>query len=233
MTDNQINNSLFSLSTQTLSPIEFFINVLIISLLSYFLGLIYIKFGNSLSNRSSLANSFPLLGLATMVVITVIKSSLALSLGLVGALSIVRFRTPIKEPEELIYLFLCITFGLAIGANQRLIATITLFVVAIINIILKRSALRASAKSGSFTVFLYLEKVNSQEEIINIFKKYSNEVFLKRTTFDGEQEKSDLSLYVELSSYKNIENITNEIKKISKNIKIDFIDNSKFINSVN
>jgi uncharacterized membrane protein YhiD involved in acid resistance len=53
----------------------------------------------------------------------VVKSSLALSLGLVGALSIVRFRTPIKEPEELVYLFLSIGIGLGMGAGQPLLTT--------------------------------------------------------------------------------------------------------------
>ncbi|HAE74801.1 MAG TPA: DUF4956 domain-containing protein, partial [Alphaproteobacteria bacterium] len=52
--------------------------------------------------------------------ITIVKSSLALSLGLVGALSIVRFRTPIKEPEELAYLFIAIAMGLGLGADQTL-----------------------------------------------------------------------------------------------------------------
>jgi hypothetical protein len=61
----------------------------------------------------------------TMVlVITVVRSSLALSLGLVGALSIVRFRTPIKEPEELVYLFLAIAAGLGLGANQVVPTTV-------------------------------------------------------------------------------------------------------------
>lgn len=46
------------------------------------------------------------------------KSSLALSLGLVGALSIVRFSATIKDPEELVYLFFCIAVGLALGANK-------------------------------------------------------------------------------------------------------------------
>ena len=55
-----------------------------------------------------------------MVMITIVKSSLALSLGLVGALSIVRFRTAIKEPEELSYAFLSIAIGLGLGADQRL-----------------------------------------------------------------------------------------------------------------
>jgi hypothetical protein len=55
-----------------------------------------------------------------VLIISVVKSSLALSLGLVGALSIVRFRTPIKEPEELAYLFLSIAMGLGLGAEQTL-----------------------------------------------------------------------------------------------------------------
>ena len=61
-----------------------------------------------------------------VLIISIIKSSIALSLGLVGALSIVRFRTPIKEPEELLYLFVAIAVGLGIGANQ-IVATLVGF----------------------------------------------------------------------------------------------------------
>ncbi len=84
----------------------------------------YNRFGSSLSNREELAQVFPFVLLTTILIITVVKSSLALSLGLVGALSIVRFRTPIKEPEELAYLFLCIGMGLGLGAG-RIAATVT------------------------------------------------------------------------------------------------------------
>ena len=59
-------------------------------------------------------------------VILIVKSSIALSLGLVGALSIVRFRTPIKEPEELIYLFYAIAIGLGFGSGQSLLTIIVL-----------------------------------------------------------------------------------------------------------
>lgn len=50
-----------------------------------------------------------------------VESSLALSLGLVGALSIVRFRAAIKEPEEIVYLFFCIALGLALGAEYYML----------------------------------------------------------------------------------------------------------------
>ena len=70
------------------------------------------------------SKNFVVLGVATCIVIMIVKSSLALSLGLVGALSIVRFRAAIKEPEELVYLFLIIAVGLGTGANQLVIITI-------------------------------------------------------------------------------------------------------------
>ena len=75
------------------------------------------------------------MSIVTCLVITVIKFSLALSLGLVGALSIVRFRAAIKEPERLIYLFLIIGIGLASGANQFLVAIIATIFVSIILLI--------------------------------------------------------------------------------------------------
>lgn len=75
--------------------------------------------------RPELRFILPVICLTTLLVISVVKSSLALSLGLVGALSIVRFRTPIKEPEELAYIFLAIALGLALGADQREVAAVS------------------------------------------------------------------------------------------------------------
>ena len=88
------------------------------SVLSVVLRWHFERFGSTLSNRGEFAQVFPLIVLTTVLIITVVKSSLALSLGLVGALSIVRFRTPIKEPEELAYLFIAIGSGLGLGADQ-------------------------------------------------------------------------------------------------------------------
>lgn len=78
------------------------------------------RFGSTLSNREEFAQVFPFVLLTTILIISVVKSSLALSLGLVGALSIVRFRTPVKEPEELAYLFISIAMGLGLGADQTM-----------------------------------------------------------------------------------------------------------------
>jgi hypothetical protein len=95
-------------------------NLLLGLLLSLLLAGHFIRYGRTLSNRKAFAWIFPSITLTTILVISIVKSSLTLSLGLVGALSIVRFRTPIKEPEELAYLFLSIAMGIGLGANQRM-----------------------------------------------------------------------------------------------------------------
>jgi hypothetical protein len=90
--------------------------------LSLYLRWLYGRFGASASDAQAITRVFPMLTIVTTAVIAVVKSSLALSLGLVGALSIVRFRSAIKEPEELVYLFLCIAVGLSLGAEKPFLA---------------------------------------------------------------------------------------------------------------
>jgi len=102
-----------------LSLVNLGLNLLVGLLLSLVLAWFYENYGQSLSNRAKFAQLLPALTLTTALVISIVKSSLALSLGLVGALSIVRFRTAIKEPEELIFLFIAIAIGLGVGADQR------------------------------------------------------------------------------------------------------------------
>jgi hypothetical protein len=109
------------------------INMLLGGLLAIFIRELYKRYGTA-SNREEFAGMFPLFTLTTIVVITVVQVSLALSLGLIGALSIVRFRAAIKSPEEIVYLLFCVAVGLGLGADHRLltvvtVAVITLFVV--------------------------------------------------------------------------------------------------------
>lgn len=118
------------LTTQSIqvSVWGFVLNLALAALLAFLLSRLYVKYGQSLSNRQVFSRNFLMLTMTTMLIITIVKSSLALSLGLVGALSIVRFRAAIKEPEELAYLFLAIAIGLGFGADQRVI-TVVAFVI--------------------------------------------------------------------------------------------------------
>lgn len=123
---------LLELYSQTNTQITFFqtvVNFLICMALSFIVRAFYINRSFSLVGKTHIASIIPILSGVVFLVIMVVKSSLALSLGLVGALSIVRFRTPIKEPEELVYLFLAIGVGLGLGAGQSMLTAIIVLLI--------------------------------------------------------------------------------------------------------
>ena len=120
----------------TLVISQLLLNLIIAAIVSVIIKIHYRRYGSVITNREEFSNVFPFITLTTVLVISVVKSSLALSLGLVGALSIVRFRTPIKEPEELAYLFISIAAGLGFGANQTLPTLVSiLFILICISLI--------------------------------------------------------------------------------------------------
>jgi hypothetical protein len=120
--------------SENLPILNITIYMLLGGILALYIRFLYRRCNTSFSGSDSVARIFPLLTIVTIGVIATVKSSLALSLGLVGALSIVRFRAAIKEPEELVYLFLCIGVGLALGAEQPLLA-LALVIVATIYVL--------------------------------------------------------------------------------------------------
>ena len=99
---------LFNFEFAPASFSEFIVGLITTVVFSFFIRSIYKKFSNSVSNKTVTADLFPLFAVAIFLIIITIKTSIVLSLGLVGALSIIRFRTAIKEPEQIIF-FLLIT----------------------------------------------------------------------------------------------------------------------------
>lgn len=149
-----------------LSITTLLVNLFLGAILSFALSWHYRRFGQTYSNRVELAQVFPLIVLVTLLIISVVKSSLALSLGLVGALSIVRFRTPIKEPEELAYLFMAIAIGLGFGADQRLPTLVATIV--ILGVIMIRSQM--SQYKEKLNLYLNVE-VLGNESAENVFRR--------------------------------------------------------------
>ncbi len=111
---------------QNLEVVSLAVYMLLGGVCALYVRFLFRRCSSSPSDSDSITRVFPLLTLVTIGVIAIVKSSLALSLGLVGSLSIIRFRAAIKEPEELVYLFLCIGVGLAFGAGQPLLAVVLL-----------------------------------------------------------------------------------------------------------
>jgi len=216
---NQLANQFSSGDT---SPTEFLINIFITIILAYILGLIYSKYGSSLSNRKKLKQTFVLMAITVMIVITIVKSSLALSLGLVGALSIVRFRTAIKEPEELVYFFIAIAIGLGMGANQLLLTLVGVVIIIIYIIIQNINSKKQQVLQNLIVMVSNTSnsKLN-EKEIIDVLKKYCSRVDLRR--LDEVNSTTELSFSVEFNSLQNILEAKTELKKIGS-IQFSFIE---------
>jgi hypothetical protein len=117
-----------------------FIVLLIVSLVtSLAISAAYLKFYENRETGSQIHRAFPLLGPAVTTLFVCIQFSLPLSLGLLGALSIVRFRTPIKEPEEIAFIMVLISASIAI-ATINLSILVVFLVVSVIALIVQRWA---------------------------------------------------------------------------------------------
>ena len=109
-----------------------------------------------------------------------------MSLGLVGALSIVRFRTPIKDPEELIFLFICIALGLSLGAFQFWFATIGFIFV--ILVILIKSKFSDSIRQNNFFLSINENNFDIQKFVNNSEGIFDSIVLKKIEEVDNQKE---------------------------------------------
>jgi hypothetical protein len=200
----------------------FMLNLVITAFLAHILSIVYVRYGNTISNRHNFARNFVLLAVTIMIVITIVKSSLALSLGLVGALSIVRYRTAIKEPEELAYTFLTIAIGLGMGADQIEVTTTAFFLLVAIIIIRKRFD---SQQIEYVNIRISGEKTTGTnlEEIINLAKKNSSGVELKRV--DEDENTFTILLAGVFADYTDILELRRALLESDPAISFTYMDN--------
>ena len=223
MNPNSLQDFLTTTNVQ-IPVISFIINLLLAATLSFLLSRIYVKYADSLSNKRLFSRNFLMITMATMLIISIVKSSLALSLGLVGALSIVRFRAAIKEPEELGYLFLAISIGLGFGADQGVI-TIVAFIIISSVIAIRKSML--SKEEDNQNLHLTISSHNPHkielDQVVHTLKENCLSVNLKR--FDETNETLDACFLVELGDFEQLNKTRSALQELNKSMRISFLDN--------
>ena len=234
-TDQSVNQAFeqaFQQFLATSSPIipvvDFVLNIFLSVILAALVGWVYTRYGTSLSNRRKFSKNFVIMAMTTTLVITIVKSSLALSLGLVGALSIVRFRAAIKEPEELGFLFLAIAIGLGLGANQRSITVIAITIILIVIILTRISAPDAGDEQD---LNLVIKSQNSStlniDDLVVSLRKYCDRIDLMR--LDDSEGIIEAVFKVDISDVSQIVSLRNDLAMLNKDIHITFLDNKGLI----
>ena len=212
-----------------LSLLDLGANLMIAGLLAFGLGLHYRTFGATLASRETFTRVFPFVALTTCLLISLIKSSLALSLGLVGALSIVRFRTPVKEPEELAYVFLSITIGLGLGAGfRRETPAGVALILAMVTLIQTRSRRLASR---NLYVNIGLDAVEGQpsasvvEPVNAVLAKHCRRVDLRR--MDAEHRHVELTYFVDIREVATVARLAEELELQYPTVRVTLLDQGR------
>ena len=141
-----IKKSVVNAFSGSLSTWEIFFSLIIAFIAAIIITYVYKKTYTGIAYTKSFVLSIMLLSMVTSLVIRTINSNLALSLGMVGALSIVRFRTAVKDPVDTIYMFWAITAGIMSGAGLYLVTIIATLLLGVLYIISYTYSMKESKK---------------------------------------------------------------------------------------
>jgi hypothetical protein len=216
------------LSQAPLSLSSLIINLGVGVFLSLLLRLHFKHFSSTLSNRDEFSNVCPFILLTTILIISVVKSSLALSLGLVGALSIVRFRTPIKEPEELAYLFIAIAMGLGLGADQRIPTLVAGPLILIIMAVFKWRG-KESQKKNLYLSLDWKKKPDETENfIIKLNQLIGDHVLISDLRrIDVREEGLEATYFIDVKNPNDQSKLIEDLQKTFSGIGVTFIDQNQ------
>ena len=207
----------------------FILNLSIGLILSLLVAWYYEHYSQSLSNRQKFARLLPVLTVTTAIVISIVKSSLALSLGLVGALSIVRFRTAIKEPEELIFLFIAISIGLGVGADQRWLAVIGTTVV--LGYMAARMLIAPKPQVSNLYLNVLIEEDQNQDSLFGqvnarLLEYVSVADFRRLDSRDGILQ---LTYFIHCHTPQTLDDVVNDLKRHFAVREISFIQQDQVL----
>ncbi len=168
--------------------------------------------------------TFLILPVTTYVIVITISGNIALSLGMVGALSIVRFRNPVKSALELVMFFVLITIGISAGVKIKysiLLVTVSVFIIISIKLghyiskkIIKKSLYNVSFNDGielntiEISSKSVIESIENNKNIKNIIYLKEEKIIIYRLLFENEEE---------LKLFKEEIRSNNEINKIDIN----------------
>jgi hypothetical protein len=204
--DEKIINSIEP-SGRSTDVLEFCFALFLTILLSYATEKIYNKYSKTVSHKEFFSSFFILFSVSIFLIFSIIKSSVVLSLGLVGALSVVRFRNAIKDTEQIMYLLLLIAISISLAANQYIFVIIS---VSTLFIIIFTKDYLSTEREKTKLLFIQLEQSNQIEKIIALLEgkctfqiiglEHINGVFNLHISITSKDDNIFKSLNVELAN---------------------------------
>lgn len=206
----------------SLSIGEVFQNLLIALICGIIISIFYRLTYRGPGISFSFINSLIILALITSVVIMVIGNNLARAFGLVGAMSIIRFRTAIKETQDIIFIFFALAIGMASGVGLHALAlSSTIFIGLMLFILTKIRAVNPTQKDFLLQFSFHTNDGYEEAPFLSIFQKLCKSSKLINTKAMMDSDSLELSYHITLKDPKLITDFVSQLK------------NSKGVNNVN
>lgn len=204
----------FLSSTEFIYPLwqEIIVNLLLAFVLGLVCSWIYRWTHRGFSYSISFVHTIVLLAPITTFVMMVIGNSIARAFSLVGALSIIRFRTPLKDTRDTVFVFLVLGVGFATGTSSYSIAVMGVVLIGIFAIVMKKIRLGESIKDD----FLLRFRVNGSSDVESIYTDIFNR-YLKKNTLVN-MSAAHLEKFLELAysiSFKDSKQQQSFVKELS------------------
>lgn len=205
---DMIKKSVIAEFTGTISVDKILLSLATAFIIGIFIIYVYRKTFSGVVYSKAFSLCILLLAMVTAMIIRTISSNLALSLGMVGALSIVRFRTAIKEPTDTAFMFWSITAGIMSGAGLYLVAIIASLAIGILYFF----GYMIGFKTSRQYLFIIKYDINYDKKIVAELKKLSktklkSKSILKDTmelTFEVELKDENTEV---LDNFKNLDGV--------------------------
>ena len=207
MNFSNIFKSSFLESVTEFSAIDCLIGMAFALVLGLFIFFIYKKTFTGVMYSTGFAMSLVGLSLVTTLVIMAVTSNVVLSLGMVGALSIVRFRSAIKEPMEIVFLFWALAVGIVIGAGMIPLAIIGSVIIGVILIIFVNRKFR----NTPYILIVNCSDEKAEENALNIIEKSVDKYIVKSKTVN----ESGIELTAEIRVKDSAVSFVNRVNDVS------------------
>lgn len=211
---------LFFSEATNLTPIQVVINLSLALALSYFLSIAYRTTRSGFSYSETFNLSIIIMAVVVAAIIMVIGRNIALSLGLVGSLSIIRFRTAIKDSRDMMFLFVSILIGLSMGTNNYWIG----FVTAILCWILFYLFDRWNFRFPNSVDYLLVFRTGVNQDVTSEFEKIKTDLPISVKLRSVHQISDDYLEYTYKIKLRRPDNIETLIKAINQAPNITQID---------
>lgn len=162
----------------------------------------------------SFVNSMVLLAMITSIVIAVIGNSVARAFGLVGAMSIIRFRNPVRDTLDIVFIFLSLTIGMAAGVGLKYVAITGTLSISLVIYLLVKLNYAVPGRKEVLLQFSALSSENSDPDYVKVLDNYCKKVKLVNLKSNGGGYLMECFYHVVLKDKNKAIQLVSELKKI-------------------